>query len=208
MILHTRSRSQAIKTWAPAPAKSARSTGSGSATLAFTTSLLTLWAPCPLPTVLPTILLLWTEARVGRRLYCFRLLQQWPAPRFSCCDESSVFGLPSIVTSDRRGCQFTSALWSELCQLLHIHQSFTPTFHPQANGAVGRLHRRLKDALLARSADWYLHLPLILLNIRAAVKEPATVLPAKLLYGSQLVLPCQLVAAGDVIPLKTLVLCC
>jgi transposase InsO family protein len=113
----------------------------------------------------------------------------------------SRFGLPAVVTSDR-GCQFTSALWAELCKLLHIHQSFTPAFHPQANGAVERLHRRLKDALRARqaSADWFFHLPWILLGIRAAVKEPAAVSPAELLYGSQLVLPGQLVAAGDSVP--------
>jgi transposase InsO family protein len=93
----------------------------------------------------------------------------------------SRFGLPAVVTSDR-GCQFTSAMWSELCQILSIHQSFTPAFHPQANGAVERIHRRLKDALRARaaSADWFFHLPWILLDLRASAKEPAAVSPAEL----------------------------
>ena len=61
------------------------------------------------------------------------------------------FGVPDALTSDR-GAQFTSAVWGDLCALLGIARSLTTAFHPPSNGRVERWHRRLKDALRARSA--------------------------------------------------------
>ncbi len=70
------------------------------------------------------------------------------------------FRLPATITSDR-GPQFASSLWSALCSLLNINHLQTTAYHPQANGAVERFHRRLKDALraCAAGADRYAHLP-------------------------------------------------
>jgi transposase InsO family protein len=108
------------------------------------------------------------------------------------------FGIPSCITSDR-GPQFTSSLWAALCSLLSIRHSLLPAYHPQANGLVERFHRRLKDALRARGAgaDWIHHLPWVLLSVRAATADDSSPSPAESLYGSQLVLPGQLVAAAD-----------
>jgi transposase InsO family protein len=110
----------------------------------------------------------------------------------------SRFGVPSSLTSDR-GPQFTASLWSEVCSQLGISHTLAPAYHPQANGVVERFHRRLKDGLRAREAgaDWYLHLPWVLLGIRTATADVSSPSPAESLYGSQLVLPGQLVAAGD-----------
>jgi hypothetical protein len=70
------------------------------------------------------------------------------------------YGVPAAVTSDR-GVQFTSSFWAAVMKLLGIEQKLTTAFHPQANGAMERFHRRLKDALRARLAgsDWPSHLP-------------------------------------------------
>jgi hypothetical protein len=81
----------------------------------------------------------------------------------------SRYGVPAQLTSDR-GTQFTSAIWDALCQQLSIQHQPTTAFHPQANGMVERCHRRLKDALRAGLAgpDWPLHLPWVLMGLRAA----------------------------------------
>ena len=102
------------------------------------------------------------------------------------------FGLPATITSDR-GPQFASSLWSALCSLLNISHVQTTAYHPQANGAVERFHRRLKDALRARSAgaDWYTHLPWVMLGIRSAWRENSQFSPAEAVFGAQPVLPGQ-----------------
>jgi Integrase core domain/Integrase zinc binding domain len=119
------------------------------------------------------------------------LLQAW----VSC------FGVPAVLTSDR-GPQFTSALWAGMCEALGITHRQTTAYHPEANGMVERLHRRLKDALRAReaSARWAEHLPWILLGLRAASTDQAKRSPAEAVYGSSLMLPGQYLASEDPSP--------
>jgi hypothetical protein len=59
------------------------------------------------------------------------------------------------------------------------------------------MHRRLKDALRARSAaaDWYHRLPWVMLGIRTAWREDAEFSPAENVFGSQPVLPGQYLTA-------------
>jgi hypothetical protein len=101
--------------------------------------------------------------------------------------------VPAQLTSDR-GMQFTSAIWDTLCQQLGIQHQPTTAFHPQANGMVERCHRRLNDALRARLAgpDWPLHLPWVLMGLRAAPTEDTGVSAAKVVFGAPLVLPGQI----------------
>jgi transposase InsO family protein len=74
----------------------------------------------------------------------------------------------------------------------------TPAYHPQVNGAIERFHRRLKDSLRARgpATDWYNHLPWVLLAIRTASHDEESSSSDELLYGAQLVVPGQFVAAS------------
>ncbi len=108
------------------------------------------------------------------------------------------FGVPTHITSDR-GAQFTSALWTHLCQQLNITHHPTTAYHPQANGLVERLHRRLKAPLRARAATsaWYHHLPWILLSFRTTPAEESNIAPSQAVYGSLLTLPTQLTAGGE-----------
>jgi transposase InsO family protein len=62
------------------------------------------------------------------------------------------FATPAIITSDR-GPQFTSAVWTVLCQKLGIQHILTTADHPQANNMVERFHRQLKETLRPRNCD-------------------------------------------------------
>jgi transposase InsO family protein len=55
----------------------------------------------------------------------------------------SRFGVPDTIMSDR-GPQFTSQVWSELCQLLNIRHNMTTAYHPESNGMVERMHSRVQ----------------------------------------------------------------
>ena len=97
----------------------------------------------------------------------------------------SRFGVPASITTDR-GVQFTSAVWTILCQRRGIKHCTTTAYHPQSNGMVERFHRQLKDALL-----W------VLLGLRSAPKEDYNVSSAELLYGIPLALPGELVDTAE-----------
>ena len=102
------------------------------------------------------------------------------------------FGVPSSITTDR-GAQFLSTAWSQLMQTWGIKSNTTTAYHPEANGLVERLHRRLKEALLACSHDhpeeWFWKLPSVLLSIRTTLKPDLGTTPAELLYGEPLSVP-------------------
>jgi hypothetical protein len=91
-----------------------------------------------------------------------------------------------------------SDVWATVCKQLGICHKTTTAYHPQANELVERLHRQLKEALCARLAgvEWELHLPWVLLGLRAAPKEDSAISVAELVFGTKLVLPRELLAAG------------
>ena len=102
----------------------------------------------------------------------------------------SRFGVPAVLTTDQ-GPQFSSSAWSSLCQQFGVKHVMTTPYHPESNGMVERVHRRLKDALRARSAvtTWSSELPLVLLGLRSAPREDTNVSAAEMLYGTALTLP-------------------
>ena len=101
-----------------------------------------------------------------------------------------LFGIPSVITSDR-GSQFTSSIWSQLCAFLGIVHSSTTSFHPQSNGLVEHFHCQLKVSLRARLAgsDWFYHLPLVLLGLCNVPRDDSAVSAAEVLLGTPLALP-------------------
>jgi len=116
------------------------------------------------------------------------------------------FGVPDTITSDR-GPQFTSNIWNSLCLFLQIKHRPTTAYHPQANGMVERLHRRLKDALRARGANatWAAELHWVLLGLRTQPREDTNISPAQAVYGTPLVLPNQYLSVDDDVTNKFLV---
>ena len=57
-----------------------------------------------------------------------------------------IFGCPATITSDN-GNEFTNAILEEATKKLGTNVQFTPTYHPESNGLVERLHRDLKSAI-------------------------------------------------------------
>jgi hypothetical protein len=82
---------------------------------------------------------------------------------------------------------------------VHHSPSTDASLSSSSKWCIERFHRRLKDALRARgaSADWYNHLPWVLLAIRTASRDEESPSPAELLYGAQLVVPGQFIAASE-----------
>lgn len=104
----------------------------------------------------------------------------------------SIFGVPEILISDR-GAHFEAQLFQEVSRKLGIEKRRTSAYHPSANGAVERQHRRLKEALRAKSENaprnWLRNLPLVLLGLRNAISEDTGVSAAQSTFGRQLNIP-------------------
>jgi hypothetical protein len=81
----------------------------------------------------------------------------------------------------------------------------TTTYHPESNGTVERLHRRLKDALRARTAavTWAKEIPWVLLGFHAQLREDTGLSLAGEVFGAQIVLPNEFLL-GDKISVDTI----
>ena len=86
--------------------------------------------------------------------------------------------------------------------MLGTSVSTVTSFHPQSNGMVERFHRSLKSSLQARLAgsDWFSHLPLVLLGLRATPKDDTGLSVSEAVYGSPLTLPGELVDVPELLP--------
>lgn len=109
------------------------------------------------------------------------------------------YGVPAYLTTDR-GAQFTSALFSEVAIMLGSQQLKTTAYNPRANGAVERMHRRLKDALKCRGGDWVNVLPAVLLGMRSSPRDDSGISCAEMTFGKTLRLPGEIFTSAQITP--------
>ena len=122
-------------------------------------------------------------------------------PTSSCTADTAVdgllkwvadYGVPDYIITDR-GTHFEASIFREITQKLGTIKHRTTAYHPISNGAVERQHRRLKDALKAKSENaprtWLKNLPLVLLGLRNAVSQDTGCSAAQAVFGRQLSIP-------------------
>ncbi len=72
----------------------------------------------------------------------------------------SVFGIPKIIQTDR-GTNFTSRMFAQVLQQLHVNHHKSSAYHPESQGAFERFHQTLKQLLRAYcnelNKDWDSH---------------------------------------------------
>ena len=112
----------------------------------------------------------------------------------------SLYGVPEVITTDR-GSQFTSQIWTQLMKTWGTKHITTTAYHPESNGMVERLHRRLKESLIALGQDernsWYWKLPMTMLALRTTIKPDIGASPSELVYGEGIAVPGQLVGLPE-----------
>ncbi|GBM70625.1 hypothetical protein AVEN_7059-1 [Araneus ventricosus] len=130
-----------------------------------------------------------------------RLVPKWPEaqPLKDICAETvaetffsswpSRFGAPAILTTYQGG-QFESSLFDALSKMIGAQKCRTTGYHPQANGVVEELHRPLKSVIKSQATECLTEvLPIILLGLRASLKENVQCTPAELVFGTTVRLP-------------------
>ena len=115
----------------------------------------------------------------------------------------SVYGVPEVITTDR-GSQFSSQIFTQLLKNWGIRHCMTTAYHPESNGMVERLHRRLKESLVAlgqgERLQWFWRLPMTLLALRTTVKPDIGASPSDLVFGEGITVPGQLVGPPNLNP--------
>ncbi|XP_050030113.2 uncharacterized protein [Dermacentor andersoni] len=129
--------------------------------------------------------------------------EAWPLEGITAEDVASAFfagwiarfGPPHRVTTDQ-GRQFESHFFRLLGLTIGFERSQTTSYHPCANGMIGRFHGQFKAAIMCHpDSTWPEAIPAVTLGLRATFKPDIQATPAELVYGEPLRLPGEFLAA-------------
>ena len=105
----------------------------------------------------------------------------------------SYFGIPRSFVSDNDS-RFLAEMWSTVCELLKLKQSFTSLYNPKANGSVERANSYIAELLrsichkLGTTTNWPDLIPWLQYCINA-MPGPSGYSPHHLVYGRDLPIP-------------------
>ena len=109
------------------------------------------------------------------------------------------YGVPRVLVSDN-GRQFDNTPFRDFCEQLGINNHYSSPSHPQANGQVEVANRSLlkiiKTRLEGAKGIWPDELPGVLWAYRTTVRTPTGETPFKLAYGSEAVIPEEVLVAN------------
>ncbi|KAK3889412.1 hypothetical protein Pcinc_006591 [Petrolisthes cinctipes] len=102
------------------------------------------------------------------------------------------YTIPRVLLSDN-GTEFRNSVLEEICKLYNIKQVFTVAYHPQSNGMVERVNRKILEVLrhLAGSiqAGWEDWLCQVTACINSSIHSSLGKTPHYIIYGEDKVLP-------------------
>ncbi|GFY50191.1 integrase catalytic domain-containing protein [Trichonephila inaurata madagascariensis] len=73
--------------------------------------------------------------------------------------------------------------------MLGIQRIRTTPYHPSSNCMVERLHRTLKQSIRCHDTKWTVSLKVVLLGLRAHIKEDLNASCIEMVFGKTIVLP-------------------
>ena len=107
----------------------------------------------------------------------------------------SKFEVLMEIHSDQ-GRNFDSNLFQRITEILGIRRIRSTPLHPQLDGMVEWFNRTMEERLLKVMAenqkDWDRHLSLFLIAYRSAVHDTTGQTPARIVFGRELCLPCDI----------------
>ena len=114
----------------------------------------------------------------------------------------SRFGVPVELHSDQ-GRNFESSVFVGMAKILGIKKTRTTPLHPQSDGMVERFNQTMEKHLSMvveeNQKDWDMHLPIFLMAYRAAVHDTIGQTPARIVFGRELRLPCDLLFGSPLV---------
>ena len=114
----------------------------------------------------------------------------------------SVFGVPSVVISDR-GTQFSAKLWKQLLEKIGSAAALASSHHPQTDGqserAIQTFLRLLRSYTFEMNEQWEAMLPLFQYALNDSAVEPNGISPHRLVFGHNPTSPLQSLVSPDAV---------
>jgi len=108
------------------------------------------------------------------------------------------FTTPKMIVSDN-GPEFNNQILEELCKLFNIKKINVLAYHPQSNGVVERLNRKiitcLRSLINPHSITWDTWIPHVKCALNSQINSPTGETPHYIIYGEEKVLPYEVLDA-------------